>query len=509
MMRRLDERDPHPISGTTGASQPRFSPDGRWLAFLDPAGALKRMPVVGGPSVTIGDSVGRYSWGDGDLIVVNKVGGGGVLRVLGGDGTPLAPLDTALKETAHTWPQILPGGKAMLFTAERGGAATGRLAAMRFSDRRVIRFDVGGENPRYVSSGHVLMGRLDGSVVAVPFDVGKLRVTGPAATALASVVVKSGGASEFAVSPAGTLVYVEGILRQQLVVVDRSGAGLPLMPGSRRLATPRFSPSGDKVALMIADDGAKPKTDIWILNVASKQLSRLTNDGRSIQPEWTPDGKRIVWIFTGDSNQVRTQAWDGSGRPETIPTPGHSFNAVVPSPLGGTFASSQFSKPPHLPEDIWITSMTGGATSRVVVQNDADEYMPRLSSDGKWLAYYSNPGTNYEVYVTPADGSGSPHQISTNGGAEPMWSPSGLTLFYRSLGRLMAARITSASPFEVSIDTLFVDAFGQDQNAPAYDVARDGQHFLMLRFGDQRERVVVTMGWFDELRARTGQVSKK
>jgi TolB protein len=348
-------------------------------------------------------------------------------------------------------------------------------------------------------------------VVAVPFDVRKLEVTGPAATALEFVVVKGGGATELAVTPSGTMAYVEGIVRQQLVLVDRAGLAQALLPVVKRLANPRLSPSGDRAAITIAEDGnATTATDIWIVNVASHQLARLTNDGRSSQPEWSPDGKRIVWLFKADSgNEVRTQAWDGSGKPETIPTPGHSFNSAVPSPTGGSFVSSQFSKPPGLNEDIWITPMAGGNTARALLRAAEDEYMPRLSSDGKWLAYIAGDGTNYQVYVTPADGSGSPRQISTAGAFEPMWSPAGLSLFYREAGRMVESRITSSSPFQVTTDTLFTDSFRQDVGYPAFDVARDGQHFLMLRTGDQRERVVVTIGWFDELRARMGQVPKK
>ena len=91
------------------------------------------MPVGGGPAVTIADSVGRYSWGDGDVIVADHTGGPATLRLVG-DARDLTILDTTLKETNHTWPQVLPGGKAMLFTSLRGAPATGRLAAYTTAD---------------------------------------------------------------------------------------------------------------------------------------------------------------------------------------------------------------------------------------------------------------------------------------------------------------------------------------------------------------------------------------
>ena len=502
-MRRLDDREPHPVPGTAGAINPKFSPDGLWLAF-QVNNTLKRMPVGGGSPITVADGIGRYSWGDGDVMVVNRAGSAVLTRL--GDDQPLTALDTAQKETVHTWPEVLPGGKAILFTIEAGGPATGRLAAMNLSDRKIIRFDIAGQNPRYVSSGHVLLGRLDGTVVAVPFDARRLEVTGRPSNALDAVVVKGGGATELAVSSSGTMAYVEGVVQQQLVLVDRAGLAQPLLPLTKRFFHPRVSPAGNRIAITITDDAtATPvESDIWIVDLATRQLSRLTNDGRSSQPEWTPDGLRLVWLHAVDSvtNEVRTQAWDGSGRVETIATPNRSFNSAVPSPSGGEFLSSQYTKQGILDEDIWTTGIRGGE-SRSIVRTDVDEYMPRMSPDGKWLAYYSGDrNRSYDVYVTPADGSGSPRQLST-GGVEPMWGRTGSSLFFRGGGRMIEARITS-SPFRVTFDSLFVDTYRQDRGASNYDVMGDGR-FVLLRNGDQQQRLFVTLGWFDDLRARMGQ----
>jgi len=504
-MRRLDDREPHPVPGTAGAFSPKFSPDGLSLAFLVNQ-TLKRMPVGGGSPITIADGVSRFSWGDGDVMVVNRAGSA-MLHRLGGDNQLLTALDTAQKETYHTWPEVLPGGKAILFTIETGGPATGRLAAMKLSDRKIIRFDIAGQNPRYVSSGHVLLGRLDGTVVAVPFDARRLEVTGPPSNALDEVVVKGGGATELAVSSSGTMAYVEGVVQQQLVFVDRAGMAQPVLPLTKRFLHPRISPAGNRIAVTITGEvTATPVvSDVWIVDLATRQISRLTNDGRSSQPEWTPDGSRLVWLYSvNDSvNEVRTQAWDGSGRPETIATPGRSLNSAIPTPSGTEILFSQYTKQGVRDEDIWAMGVRGGE-SRSLVRTDIDEYMPRISPDGKWLAYYSGDRSRtYDVYVTPADGSGSPRQLST-GGVEPMWSRTGSSLFFRGGGRMIEARITS-SPFRVTFDSLFSDPYRGDISSPNYDVVGDGQRFVFLRNGDQQQRLFVTLGWFDDLRARMGQ----
>jgi Tol biopolymer transport system component len=303
------------------------------------------------------------------------------------------------------------------------------------------------------------------------------------------------------------MAYVEGVVQQQLVFVDRAGLVQPVLPLTKRFLHPRVSPAGNRIAVTITSDlSVNPvQSDVWVVDLASKQISRLTNDGKSSQPEWTPDGARLVWLHAADSvtNEVRTQAWDGSGRPETIATPNRSLNSAVPTPSGTEILSSQYTKQGVLDEDIWATGMRGGE-SRSILKTDIDEYMPRISPDGKWLAYYSGArNRTYDVYVTPADGSGSPCQLSA-GGTEPMWSRTGSSLFFRAGGRMIEVRITS-SPFRVTFDSLFPDPYRGDRGAPNYDVMGDGQRFVFLRSGDQQQRLFVTLGWFDDLRARMGQ----
>jgi hypothetical protein len=249
--RALNDLDAKPIRGTEQARQAKFSPDGKWLAFVQ-GGKLRKIPVAGGPAVGIVDSSGGFSWGDRDEVVFPR--GGGLWKVSAAGGAPslLAMRDTTKGETSLVWPFVLPGGKAALFDIViRGNSADAELAAIRFDDRKVIRLGVTGRNPRYVSSGHIVFGRLDGTVVAAPFDAARLRITGPAVTVLEGVYVKSGGASEFGVAQDGTLFFVEGHSEGELELVDRTGKAQPLIPGAQAYSFAHFSPTSGRVVFQM------------------------------------------------------------------------------------------------------------------------------------------------------------------------------------------------------------------------------------------------------------------
>ena len=206
----------------------------------------------------------------------------------------------------RTWPHLLPGGDAALFTIESGGRATSELAAIRLSDRRVVRLGIKGLNPRFVPNGFVIFARYSGTVYAVPFDAKSLRVTGRELPVLEDVVVKEGGVMDLDVAPDGTLAYARVTTARELVVVDRSGHSRTLLADRRGYLQPRFSPDGKRVADVIQDRGT---TDIWTVDVASGALTRITSTGRADRPEWSADGRRLFWReVDGSDVRIRSQA---------------------------------------------------------------------------------------------------------------------------------------------------------------------------------------------------------
>jgi serine/threonine-protein kinase len=508
--RAINELDANPLPGTEGALNPQFSPDGRWLVF-ETESQLRKISVAGGSVVTIADQATRASWGDNDVVVFNRPGGGGLYRVspAGGRAEPISQPDTAAGEVRHTWAAVLPGGRSVLFEIGlRGDSSV--LAAMRLDDRRVVRLGVAGTNPRYVSSGHVLFGSIsEGTVSAVPFDLDRLAVTGPAVTVLEGVRVKSGGSTQITVSPNGNLAYVEGAVSSQLVLVDHSGNERPLLAAShsRRLRSPRLSPNGALIAVTARETNGR--TDIWIYNIASRTLSRFTTDGRSSDATWTADGRRLVWRVTDD--QGRPTLWwqpsDGSGTPEPL-------YRSVPNATRATFArTGEFFvaqvRSDSTNSDLVLVPLTGDPTPRVLVSTRENDVEPSVSPDGRWVAYMSAGRTGFDVYVQQTSAAGGRRQVSQDGGRLPVWSSDGRTLYYRVPNRIVAAKLVLQPEFAVMTrDTLFEDTYMVGPYT-TLELTPDGRQFLMMEEGSARDRVVVVLGWLDELRERMTMAAKK
>ena len=135
------------------------------------------------------------------------------MQVSADGGTPevLIPLE-GTGEVAHG-PQVLPGEKAVLFTLGEGtnwDDAQIVVHSLETSERKVL--IEGGRDARYVPTGHLVY-VLDGTLLAVPFDVDKLEVTGgpiPMAEGVMTVGLGATGAAQFSVSDTGALVYVVG-----------------------------------------------------------------------------------------------------------------------------------------------------------------------------------------------------------------------------------------------------------------------------------------------------------
>ena len=506
-VRNLSDLHVNPIPGTERAAQTRFSPDGKWLAFIQ-GGQLKKIPLPGGPAVTVVDSAAMFGWGDDDVIVFVKHGALWRANAAGGAAT-LVALPDIRKSQRFAWPYVLPGAKAVVFDVVSGDEqANGQLAAARLDDGRIIQLGIIGRNPRYVATGHIVFGRLDGTVMAAPFDVRRLRVTGPAVTVLDNVYSKAGGAGEYGVARDGTLFYVQGTSEGELLQVDRAGVSRPLLTERRGYALPRYSPTSGRFAFVMPNRSSVSKPDVWVFNDMTRTVTRLTNDGSSTAPAWMADGERVVWLFRDSSgSHVRRQRWDGTGTPETLFIGEQNISAVVPAPAGTRFVvekQGRFS-------DLYVADGDAASPLHPLVVTPAVEGGARFSRDGRWVAYFSDESGQREVYVIGASGDGGRHQISADGGGEPVWAPDGSTLYYRAGGKMMAAQIGTSPAFTVtSREALFTDHFRSTGGASYYDVSRDGKTFLMIGSSSEAaQRIVVVTGWLDELKERMAQAARK
>jgi serine/threonine-protein kinase len=466
---------------------------------------VEKVPASGGPVTTIVNGATRFAWGpDGFLIFTRSVGGFLTgLRRLSADGRGVEEItapDSGL-ESIHGSPTLLPDGKTVLFTAaSRDGNLT--LAAVRLGDRRVMPLGVAGGSATYLAGGYLLFSRRDGSVAAVRFDPQRLRVIGEPVKVLDDVATKPGGVPLLTVAPNGTMVYVPGIIGTQLIEIDRRGSARALLPDVQNYASPRVSPDGRRIAVSI---GQPPYiSDIWVYDIGSGTLTRLTTSGTNDGPEWTPDGRRIAWTSVGRGREgIWWRAWDASTPAELLLPDGRGAK-FAPS---GDVVLANFDAPNGTEVRMMSVPFDSSRPGRVVLPAAAGDRHYRVSPDGRWLAYVSDETGMGEVYVQPFPGPGGRFQISVGGGIVPTWAPSGNELYYVSSGCCMiSARIVNTPDLTVvRRDTLFPIRGASHpvlRGRSAYDLTPDGNHFIMVRVFANIGLPVVVFGWADEVRAR-------
>jgi hypothetical protein len=470
-------------------------------------GKLKKVSLSGGAPLTLCSAPSNRggSWSPDDTIIFTPSLTSGLFRVSAAGGTPkpLTIPDRNKGEYGHRWPEILPGGKAVLFTVWTGSifdnAQIGVLSLETGEHRVLVE---GGTYARYVPSGYLVYARA-GGLLATPFDLKRLQVTGPAVLVLEGVSTGSTfGGAEFGASADGSLAYVPGGLSgagRTLLWVDRKGAAQLLPAPPRGYISPRLSPDGRWLAVSIEGTNL----GLWLYELARGTLTPLTASVPIPFPIWTPDGKRVTFTFGGAFNPYWMPA-DGSGAPERLTT---SENAQWPgswSPDGHVLAFTELD--PTTGWDIWVMKLEAERKPRPFLQTLSNEYGPMFSPDGRWLAYGSDESGRQEIYVRPFPGPGGKSQISTEGGTEPVWARNGQELFYRNGDKMMAAAVETKPVFAAAKPKLLFE--GHYETAvfvfePNYDAASDGKRFLMVKASEQESALTqlnVVLNWSDELR---------
>ncbi len=506
-IRSLDSLEATPLSGTEGALVSFFSPDGRWLAFFT-SGALKKVSVSGGAALTIAE-VGNFlggTWGPDDTIVFTPSTSTGLYRVPASGGTPVELTQLNEGEFSHRWPWFLPNGKAVLFIAGAldNDDSTIEAVLLETGERKVVYR--GGTYPRYASSGHLLYAR-EATLFAMPFDADRIESTGELNPVLEGVGVNpSTRGVLFAVADDGTLVYVPGVGAAgegKLVWVDRRGVEQPVVEALRDYLHPRLSPDGRRLAVAPPEAGAG-RYDTWLLELGRGTLTRLTfGEGR--RPLWSPDGERVIFASRREGTfSIFSKAADGSGTAEQLTGDAYRIPTSISSD-GKTIVFRQHNNTTG--RDIGMVRLEGEREPEMLLQTPFEEHTGMLSPDDRWLAYVSNESGREEVYVTAFPDPGGKLQISTDGGAEPMWSRDGGELFYRIGDKMMAVAIATEPQLAPGSPTLlfegrYVSGSTGGNPATGYDVAPDGR-FVMVRTEEGAagtQQINVVLNWFGELK---------
>ena len=505
--------DARVLEGSEGATHPVFSPDGRWVAFFVGSKLIK-MPVAGGPLTTLAEAnVPRgLSWPLDDALLMTPTTVSGVVRVPAAGG-PVEAVTTPVPdvERTHRWPQLLPGGKAVLFTVGSFDSPDNYYAAridaqvLATGERKTL--IAGAEMARYAPTGHLVFARA-GSLFAVTFDPETLAVGDVPVPVLQGVSGDATtGASHFDISPTGTLAFLPASGNQALTRpawVDRDGRIEYLDVPSGAYTDPALSPDGRRVALSVIAGGGR---DIWLYDFDRKRLTRATFSGQNATPLWSHDGSTIYFVAIHAADQKSTiwqRAADGSRAAEAlVALPHRAFlNAISPD---GRAVFYDFSSAASEGSDIGRVALEKGATPDIVLNSVFEEYGSRLSPDGRWLAYASTESSRPEVYVRgAAAGASGRWQVSTTGGEEPRWSKDGRTLYFIAGTLLMAVPIDAGPSFEygLPVPALTNVLNARLETAVSYDVHADGRVF-MIRMADEQastNTIRLIVDWFDELR---------
>ncbi len=504
-LRALDTAESTPIPGTEGATNPFFSPDGKWIGFAA-AGKLKKVAVAGGTPVTLADApVFRgAAWGDDGSIYFVPDLYVPISRISAGGGTPqpITKILAANGELQHRWPDVIPGSKVLLYVVGKGpewDEAT--IVAQRLDTGERKTLVNGGTSPRYLPSGHLVYAR-GTSLYAIPFNAKSLEAGGPPVEVAKNVARDPRGLSHMDVSHSGLLVTApaDGVAGALILSwVDREGHGEPLKLPAMDVSELALSLQDDRVALSIGNG-------LSILDLNRMSLTKLSFPRRVENPVWSRDGRLVyVGYEQGKSYQLFSKAADDSGTPTLVAASDYQEDPFSLSSDGTKLLTVRFTAAGQ--HELVVHDLAASPVSaHVLTSGFIDGTMARFSPNGRWVVYQARDSGRPEIYVRPTSGEDRKWQISADGGTFPVWSPAGNEIFFLAGPQLLAASVSENGNELVTGPARVLFA---NHRAIAFDVARDGKRLLMIEDPNPQAqpRLDMVVGWTDEVqrKVRDGQ----
>jgi Tol biopolymer transport system component len=491
--RELSQLSTQPIPGTEGASQPFFSPDGRWIGFVDRIGNLRKVSSGGEAPITIlswpqQQIQGGPSWGkDGQILVSRFLDG--LYSVSADGGTPEPVTALGADDVWHVGPRHLPDGDAALFAVvdAQGGSHVAVVSLDTGENHRLV----AGSSPRYLSSEHLVFSR-DATLWAAPFDAKRLALTGDPVAVLEDVGFYLGTAHFAVAGPTGSLVYTRrSDVKTELRWLDRSGVQLEVAGAIDGLIRTFELDRDDR---LLAFNSPTPTGDLWLYDTERDVTTQLLGVG--VDPNWSPDGRRVAYAegFYG-----RISAIPSDGGPPTVLYQREGKQVWLDdwTKVGDRLAV-------HLqgPRNQGVVVSSQGDSEPIVFDEADGLDQIEFSPDGRWIAYNANHGAGQEVYVVPYPPTGERIQVSSGGGVQPQWRPDGKELFYLSFaGALMAVSVDTTTGFRPGRPTpLFQTGLAVDSQVEQYAVSSDGSRFLLpTPVGASVASLVLVQNWFQEL----------
>ncbi|HRP08034.1 MAG TPA: protein kinase [Gemmatimonadales bacterium] len=500
-LRTMDDPIGRSIAATEDASNPIFSPDGESIAFVRD-NQIFTLNLAAGRPKSLGTVVGTFngmSWASDGRIIV---GGNTTILAYPESGGPIDTLtlpDSAAGELYLGSPVAWDEAGVVMYSSWQGtSVSSGKIGLAPLDGGHQTILDLPGIQPIGIIDGTLVYATPAGAVMGVPFDVGKLRLTGaPVRLATDVRITATTGIGRVAMSRTGTLVYEGGSQLSRVVLAQPDAPVRPLLGEPRDYAFPRLSPDGRTLAITVGVEGRR---DIWLYDLESGSPTRLTADGHTNErPEWSHDGSMV--LYRTDRERHSTIWWrraDQSNESEQLLAGPRAeiFEAVI-SP-DGQYIAYQVDT---MGADVYYRRLSGDMTEHAVAAHPRSiESMARISPDGRWIAFTTTEYGEESVVVQPFPGPGGRVQVSLGAANQPVWSPDGRRLIYRSRGWFISAEVRSEPSFTVvRRDTLFRDTFVNATNPHAnFDVTRDGR-LVVLQATSEGERAVVT-NWRKVLR---------
>ena len=490
---------------------PFFSPDGKWVGFAD-GNALKKVSLTGDPPLTITsvspDLSRGASWGEDGTIVFAPYVASPLLVVPDGGGRvdTLTPLDTARGVTSDRWPEWLPGQQGVLFEACRGAADLCEIAVF---DRRTdsVRYLTEGLSPHYVATGHLVYTSPTGALLAAPFDLDRMEMTGKPVSLMEGILVRASFNGDFAIAGNGTLVYLSGqTTGNDLTLLDSAGSARVLVPDLIDAQAPALSPNGRRVAFAAAREGPY---DIWIFDRTLKTVSRLTFEGNAMYPAWNPTGDTVYYSTDAGSRDrdIWRRAADGSGDPERVlERPEDQMAITIPVTGGVALLRENVVSRPGNEGGLYTLPLAPVGEPRPWAVSSFWERAPSISPDARWAAYTSNESGQDEIYVRAFPEPKGRLQVSSGGGTEPLWSGDGRTIYYRRADTLFAAAVQTSPTFSVGRQRM---VFTGDFNPSPFHVVtnydrdpRTGEFVVFTPHEGSTAALVVVLNWVEEMTHR-------
>ena len=479
-VRPLDSEEAIALEGSEDATAHFWSPDGRFIAFFAD-GKLKKIPSTGGPPAELCEAnfetIGTWSR-DGTILFI-QLSPPGLFRVSdrGGEAERVLTADPSRGELIAIWPTFLPDGRRFLYiqglvTSEGTPAARElRVASLDSKEIRTItRLD---SRVEYSPTGHLVYVR-DGALFFQNFDERNARLQGEPQPLSESVDYFYGPANAaFSTSNNGVLVFETAPAPSRLVWFDRTGREVGSLGQPSVVRGLRISPDGSRVAVDFAEKRTGT-SDIWVFeeNGVSTRLHSTSVD--EIMPVWWPDGSKLVYRSDGKGPPDIYEMSPGSPASQR---PLYEQEAVQqPEDISLDGRMLVFLNDMQSTSDVWLLPLQGDRKAAPWLRTRFKEASPRLSPDGRWIAYDSDESGNPEVYAALTEGGGEKRRISVAGGRQPRWRRDGRELYYLAPdGTVMAVPLGPGPRLEAGPPA----ALFRIESIENYDVTPDGRRFLV------------------------------